>query len=178
VTWLETAPILIKLDEWETQRKPYPLAQEEQRVFFGLLPEHLSRMALFKINTECRAHDVRRFGDERLFKPERSLRARLCGSAHGCLYVQGSKRTIERYPSLADCMGRALRFAVDRAASINKSARCFRLTDGKSKVNSSKPVRNDLEQIPIQFDMRGDVASYCNERLFPRNELSFSRWSK
>lgn len=77
VTWLETAPILIKLDEWETQRKPYPLAQEEQRVFFGLLPDHLSRMALFKINTECRAHDVRRFGDERLSNPERSLRARL-----------------------------------------------------------------------------------------------------
>ena len=58
LTWLETASVLTKLDERETQRKPYPLSWEEQRVFFRTLPDHLSRMALFKVNTGCREQEV------------------------------------------------------------------------------------------------------------------------
>ncbi len=58
LTWLETAPALTKLDERATQRKPYPLSWEEQRVLFRLLPDHLSRMALFKVNTGCREQEV------------------------------------------------------------------------------------------------------------------------
>lgn len=58
LTWVETAPVLTKLDERGTQRKPYPLSWEEQRVLFRLLPDHLSRMALFKGNTGCREQEV------------------------------------------------------------------------------------------------------------------------
>lgn len=62
LTWLEMAPKLTMLDERKTQRKtqrtPYPLSWEEQRVFFKLLPDHLARMALFKVNTGCREQEV------------------------------------------------------------------------------------------------------------------------
>ena len=58
LTWLETAPKLTMLDERKTQRRPYPLSWEEQRVFFKLLPDHLARMALFKVNTGCREQEV------------------------------------------------------------------------------------------------------------------------
>jgi len=58
LTWLESAPTLTKLDERATQRKPYPLSWDEQRTLFRLLPDHLSRMALFKVNTGCREQEV------------------------------------------------------------------------------------------------------------------------
>ena len=53
LTWLEAALALTKLDERATRRTPYPLSWEEQRMLFRLLPDHLSRMALFKVNTGC-----------------------------------------------------------------------------------------------------------------------------
>jgi len=58
LTWLEVVPKLTMLDERKTQRKPYPLSWQEQRVFFRLLPDHLARMALFKANTGCREQEV------------------------------------------------------------------------------------------------------------------------
>lgn len=58
LTWLETAPLLSKLDERKTRRNPYPLSWEEQRLLFPLLPDHLARMALFKVNTGCREQEV------------------------------------------------------------------------------------------------------------------------
>jgi integrase len=58
LTWLESPPVLTKLDERSTQRKPYPLSWDEQRMLFRLLPDHLSRMALFKVNTGCREQEV------------------------------------------------------------------------------------------------------------------------
>jgi integrase len=58
LTWLEAAPKLTMLDERKTQRKPYPLSWQEQRVFFRQLPDHLARMALFKANTGCREQEV------------------------------------------------------------------------------------------------------------------------
>ncbi len=39
-------------------RKPYPLSWEEQTLLFKELPDHLARMALFKVNTGCREQEV------------------------------------------------------------------------------------------------------------------------
>ena len=39
-------------------RKPYPLSWDEQTRLFSELPVHLSRMALFKVNTGCRDQEV------------------------------------------------------------------------------------------------------------------------
>lgn len=57
MTWLETAP-KIKLLPIKDARRPYPLAQEEQALLFQELPDHLARMALFKVNTGCREQEV------------------------------------------------------------------------------------------------------------------------
>lgn len=40
------------------QRAAYPLSREEQALFFQELPDHLARMALFKVNTGCREQEV------------------------------------------------------------------------------------------------------------------------
>lgn len=54
--WLQTAP-LIEMREYEA-RKPYPLSfQEQQRLLEALAP-HLANMALFKVNTGTREHEV------------------------------------------------------------------------------------------------------------------------
>ena len=39
-------------------RRPYPLSWEEQRTLFKALPNHLSRVCLFKVNTGCREQEV------------------------------------------------------------------------------------------------------------------------
>jgi integrase len=57
LTWLETAP-KIKLFPVKDARAPYPLTQDEQAVLFQELPDHLARMALFKVNTGCREQEV------------------------------------------------------------------------------------------------------------------------
>jgi integrase len=56
-SWLETAPLLPMLNN-KGARKPYPLSWEEQDLLFGRLPEHLRRMALFKVNTGTREQEV------------------------------------------------------------------------------------------------------------------------
>ncbi len=57
MTWLEAAP-KIKLFPVKDARSPYPLTQEEQGFLFRELPDHLARMALFKVNTGCREQEV------------------------------------------------------------------------------------------------------------------------
>lgn len=57
LTWLAAAP-KIKLLALRDARPPYPLSWEEQRLLFQELPPHLSRMALFKVNTGCREQEV------------------------------------------------------------------------------------------------------------------------
>lgn len=57
LTWLEHAP-KIKLLPVKDGRPPYPLAREEQAMLFQELPDHLARMALFKVNTGCREQEV------------------------------------------------------------------------------------------------------------------------
>ena len=57
LTWLETPP-LIRLQDWEDQRAPYPLSWDEQRLLFEQLPSHLATMALFKVNTGTREQEV------------------------------------------------------------------------------------------------------------------------
>lgn len=56
--WLDVVPMITKLDEAKTARKPYPLSWEEQAILFAELPDHLRRMALFKVNTGCREQEV------------------------------------------------------------------------------------------------------------------------
>jgi integrase len=56
-TWLETAP-KIKLFSIKDARSPYPLSREEQALLFQELPDHLARMALFKVNTGLREQEV------------------------------------------------------------------------------------------------------------------------
>ncbi|MBP6701217.1 MAG: tyrosine-type recombinase/integrase [Halioglobus sp.] len=57
LTWLESAP-LIPLLPLTDARKPYPLSWDEQQALFRALPDHLSRMCLFKVNTGCRDQEV------------------------------------------------------------------------------------------------------------------------
>jgi len=57
MTWLESAP-KIKLFPIRDARAPYPLSQEEQALLFQELPDHLARMALFKVNTGSREQEV------------------------------------------------------------------------------------------------------------------------
>jgi len=57
MTWLEAAP-KIKLFPVQDARAPYPLTQEEQSLLFQGLPDHLARMALFKVNTGTREQEV------------------------------------------------------------------------------------------------------------------------
>ncbi|UVM69590.1 tyrosine-type recombinase/integrase [Pseudomonas sp. B21-009] len=56
--WLDNVPLLSKLEEKRSSRKPYPLSWEEQSILFGELPAHLQTMALFKVNTGCREQEV------------------------------------------------------------------------------------------------------------------------
>src|SRR5271167_344165 len=56
-TWLEAAP-KIKLFPVNDARSPYPLTREEQALLFQELPDHLARMALFKVNTGLREQEV------------------------------------------------------------------------------------------------------------------------
>lgn len=57
LTWLETPPLLTML-EVDDARIPYPLNWEEQRYLLQALPVHLSKMALFKVNTGTREQEV------------------------------------------------------------------------------------------------------------------------
>jgi integrase len=57
ITWLEAAP-KIKLFPVKDSRPPYPLTPEEQALLFQELPDHLARMALYKVNTGCREQEV------------------------------------------------------------------------------------------------------------------------
>jgi integrase len=57
MTWLTIAP-RIKLLSENDRRAPYPLNWEEQFRFFNELPRHLGEMALFKVHTGCREHEV------------------------------------------------------------------------------------------------------------------------
>ena len=55
---LDVVPMITKLDEKRSSRQPYPLSWEEQGLLFAELPDHLQRMALFKVNTGCREQEV------------------------------------------------------------------------------------------------------------------------
>ena len=57
LTWLQQAP-KIKLLPTADARAPYPLSFEEQSKLVQELPDHLARMALFKVNTGCRDQEV------------------------------------------------------------------------------------------------------------------------
>ena len=57
MTWLDTPPLIQMLPVTDA-RPPYPLSWEEQRTLFKALPDHLARMALFKVNTGCREQEV------------------------------------------------------------------------------------------------------------------------
>ncbi|WP_213881256.1 tyrosine-type recombinase/integrase [Pseudomonas sp. dw_358] len=56
--WLDSVPMLKKLEEKKSSRKPYPMSWQEQTILFKELPEHLVKMALFKVNTGCREQEV------------------------------------------------------------------------------------------------------------------------
>lgn len=55
--WLATPPLL-QMHRHPDKRAPYPLSIQEQRLLFAQLPEHLARMALFKVNTGMREQEV------------------------------------------------------------------------------------------------------------------------
>ena len=57
LTWLGTPPLIQMLAVTDA-RPPYPLSWEEQRTLFRALPDHLARMALFKVDTGCREQEV------------------------------------------------------------------------------------------------------------------------
>jgi len=58
--WLRTEPPLIKVTELQhyVQRSAHVLTWKEQRELLSLLPAHLARMALFKVNTGTREGEV------------------------------------------------------------------------------------------------------------------------
>lgn len=57
LTWLQVPP-KIKLLADTNKRQPYPLNWDEQEKLFAELPEHLSQMALFAVNTGCRDSEI------------------------------------------------------------------------------------------------------------------------
>jgi len=57
LTWLALPP-KIKLLKQLDARKPFPLSWDQQDRLFSELPDHLLRMALFKVNTGCREQEV------------------------------------------------------------------------------------------------------------------------
>ena len=57
LTWLH-APAKIKLTPNPVRRQPHPLSWDEQSRLFRELPIHLAGMALFAVNTGCRAAEV------------------------------------------------------------------------------------------------------------------------
>jgi integrase len=57
LTWLERPPKITLLKVTDA-RKPYPLSWDEQTRLFRELPDHLARMAIFKVNTGCREQEV------------------------------------------------------------------------------------------------------------------------
>jgi integrase len=56
--WLDSVPMISMLEERKSSRKPYPLSWEEQSLLFAEVPDHLLRMALYKVNTGCREQEV------------------------------------------------------------------------------------------------------------------------
>ncbi|CAI8820087.1 tyrosine-type recombinase/integrase [Pseudomonas chlororaphis] len=56
--WLDSVPMLRKLEEKKSSRKPYPMSWPEQSILFAELPAHLQTMALFKVNTGTREQEV------------------------------------------------------------------------------------------------------------------------
>lgn len=56
--WLDAVPMIEMLDEKATQRSPYPLSWDEQAILFDELPGHLTKMALYKVNTGSREQEV------------------------------------------------------------------------------------------------------------------------
>lgn len=56
--WLDSVPMLTKLEEKKSSRKPYPMSWDEQSILFAELPAHLQSMALFKVNSGCREQEV------------------------------------------------------------------------------------------------------------------------
>jgi len=57
MTWLDAAP-KIKLFPVKDARSSYPLTREEQGLLFRELPDHVARMAVFKVNTGLREQEV------------------------------------------------------------------------------------------------------------------------
>jgi integrase len=57
LTWMEIPPLLT-MQEVDDARPPYPLSWEEQKFLVKELPDHLARMALFKVNTGTREQEV------------------------------------------------------------------------------------------------------------------------
>jgi integrase len=57
MTWLARAPKIKFLPELD-RRSPYPLSRDEQFRLLNQLPQHLAKMALFKVNTGCREAEV------------------------------------------------------------------------------------------------------------------------
>ncbi|WP_337993890.1 tyrosine-type recombinase/integrase [Pseudomonas putida] len=56
--WLDSVPMISMLEEKRSSRKPYPMSWEEQSILFAEIPDHLLRMALYKVNTGCREQEV------------------------------------------------------------------------------------------------------------------------
>lgn len=56
--WLDSVPMLTKLEEKKSSRKPYPMSWDEQSILFAELPAHLQMMAMFKVNSGCREQEV------------------------------------------------------------------------------------------------------------------------
>ena len=56
LTWLETPPLAM-LNERETQRVPYPLTWEQQRLLLAELPDYLHKMAATLYGGRDRALD-------------------------------------------------------------------------------------------------------------------------
>jgi len=56
--WLDTVPMITRLDLRRSTRQPHPLSWEEQSLLFAELPDHLRRMALYNVNSGSREQEV------------------------------------------------------------------------------------------------------------------------
>ena len=118
-TWLEHAP-KIKLLQVRDGRRPYPLSREEQTLRFQELPDHLARMALFKVNTGCRDQEV-------------------CG-----LKWDDEVKVPELDTSVFIIPGDRVKNAQDRLVVLNRIARSWwRLRGGSTRTMCSPTCRSE-----------------------------------
>ncbi len=173
LTWLGTPPLITMLSAHDS-RKPYPLSWDEQSVLFRELPDHLERMALFKVNTGTREQEVCHLRwDWEIDVPELGASVFLIPAKFGgrteCSGVKNGEDRLVMLNAVArsvveSCRGkhpeRVFTFEGEPVGSINNSAW------GKARVRAAmKLYRASGKQIPSELLCEGQRGILITDEL-------------